>query len=356
MAIPTKVEWATNIELDPTTSVNNRRPLTTTEKDKGFVPAGMKPPRQALNQVLHELAGYTQYIHDELKPEVDENNKTLTLSAYNGRGVSLASNSLICDSVNNYLGFDTGRIAFVASSNGKPEIISDPLRNYVMPRETTGILYKRPDIAWSQGILGGLKAFSGALTENYVYLFAMLGSSNIEFATDDNIAGTNVATIVSASSVLDTYKCIALLPTTTTSGEILKPFAYVDDYIMYSESGSLYSEVITSSSLSFTAESLFPLPLNFVEFKMEVTPWTGTAGVDLGTIVLASKNVTGLSYFEHHTVVPVPNATILYPNKFVITMHSHDAEIYAKTLTGTDFAKVYCSVRGYKNPLIDYWL
>jgi len=361
MAIPAKVEWATNIELDPTTLVNNRRALTTAEKNIGFVPAGSKPSRQALNQVLHLLGGYTQYIYDELKPEVDTNTFDVTRlkrSVYNGRAVSLASNALICDIINNRLNIDTSRLGFVASSNGVPEIASFA-RNYLVSQidPTNPTIVKRPDIAWSEGNLGGLKAFPALLTENYVYLFAMVGSSNnIDFATDDNIVGTNVATIVSGHLDFDSYKCIALLPTTTTSGEILKPFAYVDDYIMYSESGSLYSEVITSSSLSFTAESLFPLPLNFVEFKMEVTPWTGTAGVDLGTIVLASKNVTGLSYFEHHTVVPVPNATILYPNKFVITMHSHDAEIYAKTLTGTDFAKVYCSVRGYKNPLIDYWL
>jgi hypothetical protein len=358
MAIPAKVEWATNIELDPTTLVNNRRALTTTEKDKGFVPAGMKPSRQAFNQVLHLLGGYTQYIYDELKPEVDTNTFDVTRlkrSVYNGRAVSLASNALICDIINNRLNIDTSRLGFVASSNGVPEIASFA-RNYLVSQTdpTNPTIVKRPDIAWSEGNLGGLKAFPALLTENYVYLFAMVGSSNnIDFATDDNIVGTNVATIVSGHLDFDSYKCIALLPTTTTSGEILQPFVYVDDYIMYYYLAG-GADILTANSTSWALATVSPLPKCLVQCKILFTAYNYSIG-DTATIGIASNNNSGF-YFDNIDITPCAGGVI--PYRFEKKMTAFDSKIFVVNSVGTptDTANVNYSVLGYKNPLIDYWL
>jgi hypothetical protein len=347
MAAPNKVLWANNVVNDPTTLQDNRRALTATEQSEGFTPAFVQPPRQAINQVLYELAKWTEYLKDEYLPFGGEYEKYIE-----GRsnGVYMLPQAIWSNS--NDLNIDQSRIgAMMYNSSDITDISPYHLYNGT-------IISKDNEVSWSVGNGGGLKSYAGTPSNIFVHLFiigkvdsaGVIDSNSVDFATDTDINGANIIANVFPLFSYTHLKRIAVLPYIDNGGRKFADFMYGhDDYIMYGQEQLVSPTTASTSSSTFgdlTLTLQAPIAANAAPDE-NTDVMVDFRGNPLGTAaMLLRSKYTGLIPYGYFRATPSAS------DHFVAALNARNSIIEVASGVAVTNAQLDFTVLGYKNTAV----
>ena len=347
MARPNKVNWATNIVVDPTTGQDNRRTtgLTSGERSSGYVPAAVKPSRQSMNTVLYELGLWTEYLEDEWLPISDA---IRDMFYHNRNGVFLQPGALYSNS--NLLTFDASKIGAVLED---PTSSSNDIPYY----NVAGPIFDKDNNAtWASGSGNGLKAYSGTVTDQHIYLFMVgkqtgFGFSAIDYATDTDPLGANVKTNANGPFITESYthlKLIAVLPFINNVSDKFAEFVYgQDDMILYGDEQTASTNTAATTSGSFVTNTMhLQAPASAKAAPNEATNML----VDLrGNPSVASLILRADSLSTRTGRITLTNNAL---DHVVHLLYTKNSTIQIASASGGSNAAFDYKVLGYKNPAV----
>jgi len=320
--------WATNIVNDPTTLQDNRTAITVALQDNGWVPFGVKPARQKMNQSLYELGRWSEW------------NFHLASQYFEVGKVRILPGALSHD----------GATSLVVVNGAGIGGILDNFTTSTIKLATSSIatLTKDQSLTWAEGN-GGLRGFTTPMTDKYLYLFLISTPAGVtDLATDTVITGTNIkANSAILSAGYDYLRHIATLSYVNDGGTRWRPFVYSrDDMILFDEAGSGSQSFIDSSTswvtktLSDGGGNTFPTENTITKINLTHTstsPETAAVKSYTGITEADEPNTKGFVYEED---------SVLY------TMDQTESKFRMKSAGGAS-ASVQISPLGYKNPAVN---
>lgn len=320
--------WATNIVNDPTTLQDNRTPITLALQDNGWVPFGVKPERQKMNESLHQLGLWTEYQFTFAQQYFDKNKINMVAGSFKSSGSSIvivkgANMRFICDD-------------FVTASN---KTVVTQIPNFT----------KNNEIAWSSGGTG-LRGYAGIVNDVFIYLFVISQPNGVsELISDTSPSGVNIkANLAVIASPFTFIRQIATLSYIDTGGgNRFRPFIYSDnDMILYPEEFSGQGFVFTSSSATFQTKVITDTGGNLLPNELCIAKLIFQDNNDVATP--AAKSFTNITEADE------PNSFGLSPGNTIAMMFEQvDSSFRMHSGSSPSQAGIRVQVLGYQNPSIE---
>ncbi|MEE9374544.1 MAG: hypothetical protein V3V00_15925 [Saprospiraceae bacterium] len=168
--------WATNIVNDPTTLQDNRTAITVALKDNGWVPFGIKPARQKMNESLYQLGLWSEWNLHASKQY--KNSRSVFIGDYNFRSNTASASEILIG--------DGTKVSAICEKFNDPDI-------HCAVEEISAISSKDQALTWAEGDGNGLNASGASPTNQFIYLFMISKDDGTgDLATDIVLSGANV--------------------------------------------------------------------------------------------------------------------------------------------------------------------
>jgi len=166
--------WATNIVNDPTTLQNNRTTITLALKDSGWVPFGVKPARQKMNESLYQLGLWTDWNRDYTKYDQLGNN-----------GVHLAPGVLGLSGTSS-ISIDSEKVTALLDN-------FTPAQPIAYTATSPGLFVRDNATLWTEAG-SGLRSYDPAVDDVWVHIFLVMRSDTglTDIISDTSVIGTNI--------------------------------------------------------------------------------------------------------------------------------------------------------------------
>lgn len=315
--------WATDIVNDPTTLQDNRTAITVALQDSGWVPFGVKPARQKMNQSFYENGRWSEWSFHLSAQLFQKNKVNITPGAIKPVGTELQ----------------------IVNGSGITAILdhfTDVTRKLTV--DVVGGFDKDQNLTWVAGD-GGLRS-AGAVTDQFVYVFMIATQTGIaDIITDTDINGTNVK--ANAAVISGSYEYIRRIMTLsyidTGGGDRWRPFTYGhNDMIWYQEEFSGAGLVIGETLATYQQKTivdaggnLFPTENTVMECMIRENSGAQLPVVKSYTSVPTAEEMSPFAFFANEAMR--------------LTLQQTESSLSMKSLAA-GASSIQFQALGYKNP------